>query len=169
MTLLKKYSWLFGWYQMQHHGMLDMQIYMRKRVLYFQDCGLTLRKMTTLLQFLANCLGNILLMQGLLSTLSNLICLPSAITRCSQTKIRRYGVTFPYLFRMSKEAGEIIQKFYLKLRDHNTSADCTPITARQLESLVRLAQARARVDLREDITVQDAMVSQNMKCLEPYV
>ncbi|KAL1193894.1 putative DNA helicase MCM8 [Cardamine amara subsp. amara] len=59
--------------------------------------------------------------------------------------------------KMSKEAGEIIQKFYLKLRDHNTSADCTPITARQLESLVRLAQARARVDLREDITVQDAM------------
>lgn len=60
---------------------------------------------------------------------------------------------------MSKEAGEIIQKFYLKLRDHNTSADSTPITARQLESLVRLAQARARVDLREEITVQDAMVS----------
>ncbi|CAN8259931.1 unnamed protein product [Cochlearia groenlandica] len=59
--------------------------------------------------------------------------------------------------KMSKEAGEIIQKFYLKLRDHNTSADSTPITARQLESLVRLAQARARVDLREDITVQDAM------------
>ncbi|CAA7013000.1 unnamed protein product [Microthlaspi erraticum] len=58
--------------------------------------------------------------------------------------------------KMSKEAGEIIQKFYLKLRDHNTSADSTPITARQLESLVRLAQARARVDLREDITVQDA-------------
>ncbi|KAF8069353.1 hypothetical protein N665_1141s0014 [Sinapis alba] len=59
--------------------------------------------------------------------------------------------------KMSKAAGEIIQKFYLKLRDHNTSADCTPITARQLESLVRLAQARARVDLREEITVQDAM------------
>ncbi|ANM65103.1 minichromosome maintenance 8 [Arabidopsis thaliana] len=59
--------------------------------------------------------------------------------------------------KMSKDAGEIIQKFYLKLRDHNTSADSTPITARQLESLVRLAQARARVDLREEITVQDAM------------
>ncbi|ESQ49106.1 hypothetical protein EUTSA_v10020112mg [Eutrema salsugineum] len=102
----------------------DMQICMPKRVLYFQDCGLTLRKMMTLLPFRANCLGNMLLMQGLL---------------------------------MSKAAGEIIQKFYLKLRDHNTSADCTPITARQLESLVRLAQARARVDLREDITVQDAM------------
>ncbi|KAF1881316.1 hypothetical protein Lal_00023352 [Lupinus albus] len=63
-----------------------------------------------------------------------------------------------YVFpRMSKPAAEILQKFYLKLRDHNTSADGTPITARQLESLVRLAEARARLDLRADITAQDAM------------
>lgn len=60
---------------------------------------------------------------------------------------------------MTKPAAEILQKFYLKLRDHNTSADGTPITARQLESLVRLAQARARVDLREEITEQDALVN----------
>lgn len=60
---------------------------------------------------------------------------------------------------MSKPAAEILQKFYLKLRDHATSADGTPITARQLESLVRLAEARARIDLREEITAQDAMVS----------
>lgn len=60
---------------------------------------------------------------------------------------------------MSKPASEILQKFYLKLRDHNTSADGTPITARQLESLVRLAEARAWLDLRVEITAQDAMVS----------
>lgn len=60
---------------------------------------------------------------------------------------------------MTKPAAEILQKFYLKLRDHNTSADGTPITARQLESLVRLAEARARLDLREEITAQDALVS----------
>lgn len=60
---------------------------------------------------------------------------------------------------MTKPAADILQKFYLRLRDQNTSADGTPITARQLESLVRLAGARARVDLREEITVQDAMVS----------
>ncbi|XP_020252648.1 probable DNA helicase MCM8 isoform X2 [Asparagus officinalis] len=59
--------------------------------------------------------------------------------------------------KMSRPAAEILQKFYLRLRDHNTSADGTPITARQLESLVRLAEARARVDLREEITAQDAM------------
>lgn len=62
-----------------------------------------------------------------------------------------------YVFpRMSKPAAEILQNFYLKLRDHHTSADSTPITARQLESLVRLAEARARIDLREEITEQDA-------------
>ncbi|KAL0375116.1 UNVERIFIED_CONTAM: putative DNA helicase MCM8 [Sesamum radiatum] len=63
-----------------------------------------------------------------------------------------------YVFpRMTKPAAEILQKFYLRLRDHNTSADGTPITARQLESLVRLAEARARVDLREEISTQDAL------------
>lgn len=61
-------------------------------------------------------------------------------------------------FRMSTPAADILQKFYLKLRDRNTSADGTPITARQLESLVRLAEARAKLDLREEITVQDALV-----------
>lgn len=60
---------------------------------------------------------------------------------------------------MTKPAAEILQKFYLKLRDHNMSGDGTPITARQLESLVRLAGARARVDLREEITEQDALVN----------
>lgn len=64
-----------------------------------------------------------------------------------------------FKIRMSKQAAEILQKFYLQLRDRNTSADGTPITARQLESLVRLAEARARLDLREEITAQDAMVN----------
>ncbi|PKI62194.1 hypothetical protein CRG98_017567 [Punica granatum] len=58
---------------------------------------------------------------------------------------------------MTRPAAEILQKFYLRLRDHSTSADSTPITARQLESLVRLAEARARVELREEITAQDAL------------
>ncbi|KAK6943754.1 MCM, AAA-lid domain [Dillenia turbinata] len=69
-----------------------------------------------------------------------------------------YARTFVFP-RMSKPAAEILQKFYLRLRDRNTSADATPITARQLESLVRLAEARARLDLREEITAQDAMVN----------
>ncbi|KAE8704586.1 putative DNA helicase MCM8 [Hibiscus syriacus] len=58
--------------------------------------------------------------------------------------------------KCQKPAAEILQNFYLQLRDRSTSGDDTPITARQLESLVRLAQARAQVELREEITAQDA-------------
>ncbi|KAL6620376.1 hypothetical protein ACP70R_035515 [Stipagrostis hirtigluma subsp. patula] len=62
-----------------------------------------------------------------------------------------------YIFpRMSKAAADILRSFYLRLRDRSFSADGTPITARQLESLVRLAEARARVDLREEVTAEDA-------------
>lgn len=78
--------------------------------------------------------------------------LPAPLLR----KYIAYARTFVFP-RMTKPAAEIIQKFYLKLRDHNMSADGTPITARQLESLVRLAEARARLDLREEITAQDAL------------
>eukprot|EP00457_Paulinella_chromatophora_P001820 gb/GEZN01001822.1/.p1 GENE.gb/GEZN01001822.1/~~gb/GEZN01001822.1/.p1 ORF type:complete len:773 (+),score=94.11 gb/GEZN01001822.1/:218-2536(+) len=57
---------------------------------------------------------------------------------------------------MSAEAKDIIGQFYLKLRKEHQSADSTPITTRQLESLVRLAEARAKVELRQKITAQDA-------------
>ncbi|KAI6698199.1 hypothetical protein NL676_018318 [Syzygium grande] len=83
---------------------------------------------------------------------SEFVPLPAPLIRKYIAYARSY--VFP---RMSKPAAEILQKFYLRLRDHSTSADSTPITARQLESLVRLAEARARVDLREEITVQDAL------------
>ncbi|KAK9158177.1 hypothetical protein Scep_004751 [Stephania cephalantha] len=78
--------------------------------------------------------------------------LPTPLLR----KYIAYARTFVFP-RMSRPAAEIIQKFYLQLRDHSNSADTTPITARQLESLLRLAEARARVDLREEITAQDAL------------
>lgn len=78
-----------------------------------------------------------------------------------QPHIYIYNISF--YIRMSRPAAEILQKFYLRLRDQSASADGTPITARQLESLVRLAEARARLDLREEITAQDALVSCNSK------
>ncbi|EYU41631.1 hypothetical protein MIMGU_mgv1a026728mg, partial [Erythranthe guttata] len=83
---------------------------------------------------------------------SDFVPLPAPLLRKYIAYARTY--VFP---RMTKPAAEILQKFYLRLRDHNTSADSTPITARQLESLVRLAGARARVDLREEISTQDAL------------
>ena len=51
-----------------------------------------------------------------------------------------------------------MQAFYLELRARSgAGADGTPITPRQLESLIRLAEARAKVELRERVTVDDAM------------
>ncbi|GBG76109.1 hypothetical protein CBR_g21769 [Chara braunii] len=78
-----------------------------------------------------------------------------------------------YVFpRMSEEACQVIQNFYLRLRERRQSGDSTPITLRQLESLVRLAEARARIELREVVTKQDAVdVVEIMKesLLDKYV
>jgi DNA helicase MCM8 len=52
------------------------------------------------------------------------------------------------------------QAFYLQLRADSSAAGAgsSPVTARQLESLVRLAEARARCELREVVTREDAEV-----------
>uniref|UniRef100_A0A8C9Z3C9 DNA helicase MCM8 n=1 Tax=Sander lucioperca TaxID=283035 RepID=A0A8C9Z3C9_SANLU len=57
---------------------------------------------------------------------------------------------------LSPEAAKILQDFYLSLRSQAHSADSTPITTRQLESLIRLTEARARLELRETATRSDA-------------
>ncbi|XP_062863189.1 DNA helicase MCM8 [Trichomycterus rosablanca] len=57
---------------------------------------------------------------------------------------------------LSVEAAQVLQDFYLELRKQNQSADSTPITTRQLESLIRLTEARARLELREKATQSDA-------------
>jgi replicative DNA helicase Mcm len=59
---------------------------------------------------------------------------------------------------LSKGALERLRAFYLEMRAVTESIEGSPIaiTARQLESLVRLAEARARIALRTEITVEDA-------------
>uniref|UniRef100_A0A8P4K5V6 DNA helicase MCM8 n=1 Tax=Dicentrarchus labrax TaxID=13489 RepID=A0A8P4K5V6_DICLA len=57
---------------------------------------------------------------------------------------------------ISPEAAQTIQDFYLSLRSQAHTADSTPITTRQLESLIRLTEARARLELRETATKSDA-------------
>ncbi len=42
------------------------------------------------------------------------------------------------------------------MRSKYRSVDAIPITTRQLESMVRLSEARARAELREKVTQQDA-------------
>ena len=45
--------------------------------------------------------------------------------------------------RLSTEAGEVLQEFYLELRKRRQTHDCTPITTRQLESLIRLTEVNS--------------------------
>ena len=51
---------------------------------------------------------------------------------------------------------QVLKEFYIELRQKAAATEGAPITTRQLESLVRLAEARARVELREVATEADA-------------
>lgn len=57
---------------------------------------------------------------------------------------------------LTREAMERLRNFYLEMRVSGTEGAPIAITARQLESLVRLAEARARVALKREITAEDA-------------
>jgi DNA helicase MCM8 len=57
---------------------------------------------------------------------------------------------------LSAGAAQLLQKQYLKLRQEVRTQDSIPITTRQLESMIRLVQARARMELRTVATVADA-------------
>jgi DNA helicase MCM8 len=58
---------------------------------------------------------------------------------------------------LSPAAAAVVKACYLALR-RAAAADpsAPPVTHRQLESLVRLSEARARVDLREEVSAEDA-------------
>ncbi|ODN04355.1 DNA helicase MCM8 [Orchesella cincta] len=53
--------------------------------------------------------------------------------------------------RITPDAADLLKQHYLNLRVTHRGIDSTPVTARQLESL-----ARAKAELREEATVQDA-------------
>ena len=59
--------------------------------------------------------------------------------------------------RMTDEAREAIQEFYVDLRSKGADEDAPiPVTARKLEALVRLAEASARVRLSDTVEREDA-------------
>jgi len=59
--------------------------------------------------------------------------------------------------RMTDEARQTIQEFYVALRSKGADADApVPVTARKLEALVRLAEASARVRLADEVAQEDA-------------
>ncbi|XP_076463609.1 DNA helicase MCM8-like [Babylonia areolata] len=72
--------------------------------------------------------------------------------------LRKYiGYARKYVHpKIGPEAAKVLQTFYLDLRKRHHAKDSTPITTRQLESLIRLTEARARLELREVSTAQDA-------------
>ncbi|KAF0975071.1 hypothetical protein FDP41_005824 [Naegleria fowleri] len=59
--------------------------------------------------------------------------------------------------KLNDDAKKVLQEFYVQLRKSHHSSEATPITTRQLESLIRLAQARARAELRNVVTERDAL------------
>jgi len=59
--------------------------------------------------------------------------------------------------RLSKAALKHLSEFYLAMRSASeTEGSPVAITARQLESLIRIAEARARAALRKEVTGEDA-------------
>ena len=58
--------------------------------------------------------------------------------------------------KLSPEAANILRRFYTELRSFMSNCTSIPITTRHLETLVRLTEARARVELRELATEEDA-------------
>jgi replicative DNA helicase Mcm len=73
--------------------------------------------------------------------------------------------------RLTKEVVERFRDYYVKMRNASVEggeASAISITARQLEALVRLAEARAKAHLREEITIEDAeaVINLTQKSLE---
>ncbi|MEM0350974.1 MAG: AAA family ATPase, partial [Archaeoglobaceae archaeon] len=56
---------------------------------------------------------------------------------------------------LSEEAKRRIEEYYISLRAKAKENSPIPITARQLESIVRLAEASARIRLSEVVTAED--------------
>ncbi|MEM1643592.1 MAG: minichromosome maintenance protein MCM [Desulfurococcaceae archaeon] len=57
--------------------------------------------------------------------------------------------------RLSPEVANLIKEFYVQMRLSGGITSPIPITARQLEALIRLAEAHAKMALRDEVTVED--------------
>lgn len=70
--------------------------------------------------------------------------------------------------RLTEEANEVLKEFYVSTRNSNPEEQsAVPITARQLEAIIRLAEASAKVKLKDKVEKEDAekAVKLQMACL----
>lgn len=76
-----------------------------------------------------------------------------------QEQLRKY-VAYSKRYRpdLTQEAANQIQEFYVSMRAKGSDQEGqgVPITARQLEALVRVAEASARAELKEEVEISDA-------------
>lgn len=76
--------------------------------------------------------------------------------------------------RMSPEAAELLQAFYLELRQQEKSGlvdDLLPITTRHLEAMIRLSESRARMEMRNIVEVSDSqdIIELMRHCLHEFL
>jgi len=65
--------------------------------------------------------------------------------------------------KLSRDAGEEIKNFFVSLRERVITEEApVPITLRQYEALIRLAEASAKVQLRDVVTKEDAIRAINL-------
>jgi replicative DNA helicase Mcm len=85
----------------------------------------------------------------------------SAMPPVSPSFLKKYiGYANRYVIpQLTVEAVEEIEDFYVDFRKSAEGGGTIPITARQLESLVRLAEARARMALSSQVTKEDAQAA----------
>ena len=70
---------------------------------------------------------------------------------------------------LTEEANEVLREFYVNTRNSNPEEQgAVPITARQLEAIIRLAEASAKIKLKETVDKEDAekAVRLQMACLK---
>jgi len=63
---------------------------------------------------------------------------------------------------LTKKAGELLMNFYLQMREKAGEEAPVSITLRQYEALIRLAEASAKVQLRDEVTEEDAVRAINL-------
>ncbi|XP_032684670.1 DNA helicase MCM8-like isoform X2 [Odontomachus brunneus] len=78
--------------------------------------------------------------------------IPSSILRMYISYARQYVKP-----KLSVAAADVLQKYYLELRSKHKQFGSIPIFNRQLEAMIRLTEARAKLELRVEATESDAL------------